>query len=681
MRLTTQRFKSFIMCKNRILWLDLLICTLWLWAVLGGRYTWSSPVEFTALMAVFLRITVAFLLQKSEARTWLPLGIMSGCLGLLMSVRVFPGLDTLVRYPFVANGISQLEPEGYAVLSILIAAWLWGFPLVFYLVLLFRKKLQRTALTWGDLFGAVLWKDPKARFYAALLLISIAALYTGLAMDARVCRLICLVAPAISYWLLCRHYHISNPKPGLLVVSMLVFYYAQVFSGTLRIGMLGISLAVVIYLGWRVFQRNRCLKPFLAIILYVGIGLPSMSIGYNQYTGIEYARQGFASMEPYDGIFFIRDSTKTYYGLRDRYGILVEPQYEDIAPRQQSYPTFWYQQLELKNDERIDVYDLWEGEFIKTNADNCSEGTENEEISGEGHVCVSEDKRVTIESGVYPDGGTSPDYWSKWTIVNSKGVKHELKFENASYMKNVHALQKSDGTTYYIVYCSGRASSTDGYGWLEAYRIVGDSIKEVNVVDGGNRIDNNDFYVNYSIPDWYHTTNGAGYDWLFDYDSQSGKLYVPIAENQEIIDRYRVWKFNGERFIFTGEYPHKNLHESLEEYNRLICYFTTKDYVVRVDSLDSQELRYASWMKPQTMADAPDIVLRGGKRQQHPVDADKLRQCDDYRFTNRNYEYIVNHCETKSLGEGYGEHHDYLLVRTRDTILLKQEKRENEGYK
>ena len=82
--------KYGIMCKNKLLWFDLLVCTLWLWVVLGGRYTWSSPVELIALVAVFLRITTAFLLRKSEIRAWLPLGIMSGCLGLLWESVFFP---------------------------------------------------------------------------------------------------------------------------------------------------------------------------------------------------------------------------------------------------------------------------------------------------------------------------------------------------------------------------------------------------------------------------------------------------------------------------------------------------------------------------------------------------------------------------------------------------------------
>lgn len=353
------------MYKHHLLLPDLLLCTLWLWAVLGERYTWSSPVELVALVAVFQRIVVAFLLQKSEIRTWLPLGIMSVCLSLLMGGGIFPGLDILVRYPFVVHGIDRLEPEGYGFICILITAWLWGLPVIIYLVQLFRRRLKKTDLRWGDLLGAILWKNRKAGVYAGLLLISIAALYAGLAMNARVCRFVCLAAPAISYWLLCRHYQVRNPKMGLLLAGMFIFYYAQVFSGALRLAMLGISLVIVAYLGIRLFRIRQGLIPLLTTVLYIGIGLPLLSIGYNQYTGIAYPRVGFGSMEPYDGIFFITDATKTYYGLRDRYGILVEPKYEHITPKQ-THPTFWYQQVELEKDGETDVYDLWRNELHKS---------------------------------------------------------------------------------------------------------------------------------------------------------------------------------------------------------------------------------------------------------------------------------------------------------------------------
>lgn len=302
-----------------------------------------------------------------------------------------------------------------------------------------------------------------------------------------------------------------------------------------------------------------------------------------------------------------------------------------------------------------------------------SEEKDEEEIFEGGKVFVSEDGRVTIESGVCPDGGTSPDYWAKWTIVNDKGVKHELRFPETSYVGSVHSLRKNDGTTYYIVDCSGKASSSDGYEWLEAYRIVGDTIKEVNVTDGSNKVDDNNFEINYCIPNWYFTTNGAGYDWLFEYDAKSKDLYVPLTKDGDIIDRYEVWHFNGNRFIPLGEQPHKDIHKSLGRYNRLICYFTTKDYIVRVDSLNSHTLRYASWKKPKTMTDKPDIVITGGNRQHHPTAPDELERCDDYLFTCGSYEYIANYCETDTVKR---MHQDHLLVRRNGKVVVKQKKEE-----
>lgn len=305
--------------------------------------------------------------------------------------------------------------------------------------------------------------------------------------------------------------------------------------------------------------------------------------------------------------------------------------------------------------------------------DISKEQSESEETE-EDHVCVSEDGRVRIKAGIHPDGGTSPDYWARWTIIDDKGEKHERTFEYTSYMSGVHAIHKSDGSTYYIVNCSGKASSTDGSDWLEAYRIVGDSIKKVNVIDGGSEVGNRDFYINYYIPGWYFTTNGAGYDWLFEYDKETRNLYVPIVEERCILDHYQVWHFNGDRFVCMGEQPHKNMHESLGAYNRLMCYFKTKDYIVRVDLLDSHELRYASWKRPKTMADSPDLIITGGRRQEYWVGPDELRPCADYRFTHGSYEYIVNYCETKLIEDGSGEHHDYLLVKTGDKVIVKQEK-------
>jgi hypothetical protein len=289
-----------------------------------------------------------------------------------------------------------------------------------------------------------------------------------------------------------------------------------------------------------------------------------------------------------------------------------------------------------------------------------------------GHICVSEDGHFTIESGIVPGSGTSPDYWSKWIIIDSLGKKHSILHQMSFYQDKVHAITKSDGTTYYIVNCFEKSGSTDGYEWLQAYKVVGDTIKEVNVTDGCGEINHKDFYINYCIPSWSLITRCDEFDRILDYDAKAKMLYVPIIENREILDRYRVWHFNGEHFVYIGEQPHKGLHKSLHKYNRLICSLTTKDYIVRVDSLNSHELRCAIWKRPKRMGDKPDILLKGGKRKHYVVASGELCPCDDYRFYNGSLEYVVNYCEVRHLDNGLGEHHDFLLVRQKENVLVKQ---------
>lgn len=183
------------------------------------------------------------------------------------------------------------------------------------------------------------------------------------------------------------------------------------------------------------------------------------------------------------------------------------------------------------------------------------------------------------------------------------------------------------------------------------------------------------FFVNYNIPSWSFATNGAGYDWILEYDIHTKNLYVPVTmEDGTIADRYKVWNFDGNRFVYQGEKFHKNLHKSLAGYSTLICYATTKDYILRIDSLDGGGLRYASWKKPKTMADKPDIIIDGGNKQHYEVASDELCPCDDYRFCNGSFEYVVNYCEVKKADDDRGgEHHDFLLVMRKGKVMKKQE--------
>ena len=328
-------------------------------------------------------------------------------------------------------------------------------------------------------------------------------------------------------------------------------------------------------------------------------------------------------------------------------------------------------------EDWVAVFDEESDSSRKDSEDSEDDDSDASDEAAPPHVCVSEDGRVTIESARCSGGGTSPDYWAKWTIVGDDGKKHVVKMPTSSYQSQVHAVRKADGKTYYIVNCFGKASGADGYEWLEAYEIVGKRVREVKVVDGGRKrrgTEEPEFSVNYKIPNWFFKTRGFGYDWILEYDARLREIYVPITvDDREMIDRYRVWRHNGTRFVCMGERGNRNLHPSLWDYVALTLYASSKDYVVRVDSLRNKELRLAVWRKPKKMSDVPDVVVSKGKRKHHGLDSRGYTLSDDYHFIQEGTKYVINFQENHFNKNGACTHHEYFLKRRGGKTLVKQE--------
>ena len=150
---------------------------------------------------------------------------------------------------------------------------------------------------------------------------------------------------------------------------------------------------------------------------------------------------------------------------------------------------------------------------------------------------------------------------------------------------------------------------------------------------------------------------------MHEYDPTSRKLYIPIGVDRGITDRYHVWQFDGDKFVPLGEHPHKGLHPSLSQYIELVRYVTTRDYIGRVDRLTGNRLRYASWKKPKSISDKPDLII---VKPEDPDDYDNLA------FRNGPYEYQICYTETYDDENGIDKFKDFLVVRKNGKIILKQ---------
>ena len=313
--------------RNKFYWIDLAVCSVWILAIVGDRHIWNSALELTAILTVVMRMTFIFAIARNEKRSWVPLVGMMIMTALLQYSSYFIGTDNMASYVFP---ILHIESNMilYRIIVLFSVLWVWMLPPILYFVKLFRGKLVRTDVRWKDMLSAILWSDKTARTYSALMIACIITFYTGLTVSARSCRVVCLVLPTLSYWMICRHYQVSPKRLWLLVVGMVFFYYAQPFAGLWRIILLCASLATVIYMTLQLYRATHKYVLSVLTLFYIGMFLPSLAIGYNQYACISYGR--LYRHAPYNGIFYIKDGFGEKQGLRDRYGILVEPEYDGI---------------------------------------------------------------------------------------------------------------------------------------------------------------------------------------------------------------------------------------------------------------------------------------------------------------------------------------------------------------
>ena len=350
--------------RKILLGIDLAICSLWTIAALGSRIAWvGTPATWIVMLLIMSRLLLSFTLYHREKKSWIPGLLFMGFTAFAVSVGLDIKLSELASKVFPLLSL-DFNRWWYVGLTWAVATWLWIVPLVVFFVNIFRKGCQADTLTWKDVFGKLLWTNKTARTFCSLQLIAIGTLYTGLTMNGRLCLFACVVAPTLSFHLLKRYYGLKKGKVWVLVISMLIFFFAQTYAGLLRMSMLSISFCMVAYVCSSFYQKEKKLLLSVMSAIYVGILLPSLAIGNNQYTCFNVGRTGYYSLDTYPGIFSIEDKKTGKIGLRSRYGLLVKPEYESVVYHT---PRHWFGKLELRKNGYYTLYDICNNEYRKDN--------------------------------------------------------------------------------------------------------------------------------------------------------------------------------------------------------------------------------------------------------------------------------------------------------------------------
>lgn len=118
----------------------------------------------------------------------------------------------------------------------------------------------------------------------------------------------------------------------------------------------------------------------------------------------------------------------------------------------------------------------------------------------------------------------------------------------------------------------------------------------------------------------------------FPIRQKAQNLYVATTDSMNCIsDRYDIYHFNGTDFVYQKTGAPFWLHPQLHHYQRLELFFRTKDYIIRIDNLDGETMRYASWKSTQQMSDTPELVLNGSY----------VEKDNTFLFSKGSYRYVV----------------------------------------
>lgn len=254
--------------------------------------------------------------------------------------------------------------------------------------------------------------------------------------------------------------------------------------------------------------------------------------------------------------------------------------------------------------------------------------------------------------GLVKSKDTTPMDWKDWHLgerIGSVTNKEGKEIHIAEYVANGFENDYNTPVSY-------------GDNSLIAYSIEEGVLVRESVFPSG------DDYVDYVEPHWddVHTSLPDGA--IYAFNPADNTLYFPSTENFQMgyhasYDRYEVYQFDGEHFVYKGEDGGFWLHPSIRQFGRLCYLGNTGDYLIRVDELriydsryddqaeaeriDTHRYRYTAWKTPKRMTDEPDLVINDGYESQGA-----------YIFENNGYSYMVN----EDMGRLYVYHGDKLIL-------------------
>lgn len=262
-------------------------------------------------------------------------------------LKLLPGWKTVVKYIalvslfafFYESFREPVSPPDW---------WLWTLLMSFVPIIIEWRKYKENPVSFTPI-----WREQLVMYYGLLSLIIFSAFLIGRENTGYLGCVGVMVLPILLLYVVLKSRNMTLQSRDILIMlfGTFVYWFAQFWDHESKIAMLAINLCCIAYVCFmKEFNWKALLLAPTAIIVFI----QPFCIGYNLYTCTDAGLSG--KYQFYDkaikGLWLV-DCGRKKIGLRDRYGIILDTDYEDIQQMERSKPY-----VMVQKNGKWGVYDI-----------------------------------------------------------------------------------------------------------------------------------------------------------------------------------------------------------------------------------------------------------------------------------------------------------------------------------
>ena len=330
---------------------DMVVFGFFLFALNHTMFIESRKVEVALDIALLLRLTVSLLLYKRERLAIIPLVAFVLLYGFVIYTDAFHDfIISMARFPSGVMGTDIVEypmvlerPVVGEMLVRDLIYWVWLIPIAIYVVQYATKLTKDNGYPWYYHIGGIVFKDSIGKLLLSMVLPLFVAFLIGYEMQEHLSFYSMVSIPLVGYYFWNRHIGRDSHwiEYAALLVGLYVFDKAQYKVDGERMTYLAASATIIFTVCcWMCYKSRRVVLSLLAFMM-IAFLLPTVSLGYNVYQGMEggrsvkYANVGLNSNKGYMYIkreVVVNGEKSWRMGVRNRYHTIIPCEYMFVLP-------------------------------------------------------------------------------------------------------------------------------------------------------------------------------------------------------------------------------------------------------------------------------------------------------------------------------------------------------------